>query len=231
MRRVFLTLLTMVLATGAMAQEIQNYINVNGRSEIKITPNKFTLNIVIDEAATRGVRSVDEAERRMRTALKKIGINVEERLTVSKMTATDLKREGNNSSATYQLEVNDGEMVRKSFQALQNEGITAVTLQSADHSDIEKYKKEAIRAAIADGREQAEMIAETLGQPLGDVYKVNNAYSSANSNINNIQARGVAYAAPEPMPELDFQQITINGSVSLYFVLGVNEQSKTMIIK
>ena len=58
------------------------YIDVIGRSDTLVTPNKIFLEVLILEKETKGKISVEELESKMLTKLKENGVNIEKNVTV-----------------------------------------------------------------------------------------------------------------------------------------------------
>ena len=58
MKKLFITLLAVVFALPLFAQESENYIQVNGVSEIEIVPNQIYLTITLDESVSKGRQAI-----------------------------------------------------------------------------------------------------------------------------------------------------------------------------
>ena len=66
-----------VLAAPVFAQTQEafpSYIQVNGRSQMEVTPDEFYLSIVINERESKGKITVETQQRQMIDALKKLGV-------------------------------------------------------------------------------------------------------------------------------------------------------------
>ena len=79
-----------VLAAPVFAQTQEafpSYIQVNGRSQMEVTPDEFYLSIVINERESKGKITVEIQQRQMIDALKKLGVDVEKQLKVANMSS------------------------------------------------------------------------------------------------------------------------------------------------
>ncbi len=192
-----------------------SYIEVRGESEVVVTPNEFVVEITIDEAATKGVRSVAETEAKMKKALASVGVDVSSSLKIANLQSRDLRRAAEGSAVLYSLELESYDMLIKSFNELNKVGVTAVNLVSATHSDIKKYCKEARAEAVANGREVASDIAEALGQKLGGAVTVTNVntylYSGSPRMVSFAEGRSAADNA------LEFKDTKVHCSMTIRY--------------
>ena len=95
-----------VLAAPVFAQTQEafpSYIQVNGRSQMEVTPDEFYLSIVINERESKGKITVETQQRQMIDALKKLGVDVEKQLKVANMSSDFYKKASSLTTAKYQL--------------------------------------------------------------------------------------------------------------------------------
>ena len=128
----------MALPAAAQVQEaFPSYIQVNGRAEKEITPDEFYLSVIINERDSKGKISVESQQRDMIAALKRLGVNVEKQLKVANLSSEFFKKNTSVATAKYQLQLGSAAEVSKVWQALDNLGISNVSILKVSHSKIE----------------------------------------------------------------------------------------------
>lgn len=217
-----------VFAQGTKNFIDQNYIEVTGKAEKKITPNEIYIRIVIDETDNKGKVSVEQQERDMLKALKALNIDVEKNLKVldqgSNFKDYILKKNVILTSKEYLLLVSTGQMAGNVFIRLENIGISNISIDHVDHSDIEQFKREVKIEAVKAAKEKASDLASAIGQEVGRaLYICGNEnhyprYGMSNmklmANVTMDMASGIEEAA-----DLEFEKITLEYSVQVYFEL------------
>ena len=103
MKRLLIALVALTFALPVFAQEEENYIQVNGTSEMEIVPNQFYLSITLDEGDTKGKQAIELQRKQMIAVLKALGIDTEKQLTMADMSSSYFKRGTSLSIAKYQL--------------------------------------------------------------------------------------------------------------------------------
>ena len=120
----------MALPAAAQVQEaFPSYIQVNGRAEKEITPDEFYLSVIINERDSKGKISVESQQRDMIAALKRLGVNVEKQLKVANLSSEFFKKNTSVATAKYQLQLGSAAEVSKVWQALDNLGISNVSIR------------------------------------------------------------------------------------------------------
>ena len=97
MKRIILLAAAALIACGAVAQTNEtypSYVQVTGRAEREIEPDEFYLAVTINERDSKGKISIEQQQRGMVAALKKLGVDVAAQLKVSvEAAATAARRE------------------------------------------------------------------------------------------------------------------------------------------
>ncbi|MDE7304671.1 MAG: SIMPL domain-containing protein [Alistipes sp.] len=218
----------MLLPVAAQTQEaFPSYIQVNGRAEKEIVPDEFYLSIVINERDSKGKISVESQQRDMIAALRRQGIDVEKQLKVANLSSEFFKKKSSVATAKYQLQLGSAAEVSKAWQALDNLGISNVSILKVSHSRIDALKEEVRIEAIRNAQQSARTLAEALGQSIGKCFYIwdsNNdimpAYYNNTLTVRSMKmmdAAGVEEAAEEE--PLDFKTIKLQYSVQTKFVL------------
>ena len=221
----------LLLATAANAQQSQqaekypSYIEVNGVAEREITPDKIYVNITINERDSKGKISVESQQRDMVAALKRLGIDVDKQLKVANLSSEFFKKNTSVASAKYQLQLGSSAEVGQVWQALSDLGISNVSILKVSHSEIGRYKEQVRIEAVRNARQNAETLAEAIGQRVGKCFYIYDSNSDVlpvmydNAMLmRSAKAYGTAETAVEEEP-LEFKTIRLEYNVQTKFVL------------
>ena len=169
----------MALPAAAQVQEaFPSYIQVNGRAEKEITPDEFYLSVIINERDSKGKISVESQQRDMIAALKRLGVNVEKQLKVANLSSEFFKKNTSVATAKYQLQLGSAAEVSKVWQALDNLGISNVSILKVSHSKIDQYKEQVRVEAMQNAKQSAQTLAQAIGQSVGKCFYI---YDSNNN--------------------------------------------------
>ena len=216
----------MALPAAAQVQEaFPSYIQVNGRAEKEITPDEFYLSVIINERDSKGKISVESQQRDMVAVLRKLGVDVEKQLKMANLSSEFFKKNTSVAMAKYQLQLGSSGEVAKVWQALDDLGISNISILKVTHSQLDKYKQEVRLEAMRNARESAQEMAGAIGQTIGKCFYI---YDS-NSNVlpvmydNAVLMRSAkAVADAESVAEedpLEFKTIKLEYGVQAKFVL------------
>ena len=226
MKKLFITLLAVAFALPLFAQESENYIQVNGISEIEVVPNQIYLTIILDESDSKGRQAIDLQRREMVSALKKIGINTEKNLTMEDMSSSYYKRGNSLSKANYQLLLSSSEQVVKVYDALAELGISDINITRVSHTEIEQLKSKCRKEAMINAKNVATELAEAVGQSVGAciyIYDANRGVTPTYYN-DRVMLRSMAKASNEEtvveQEPIEFKKIKLNYSVSAKFIIN-----------
>lgn len=228
-------ILTMLTATHLMAQNgdknfiDQNYIEVVGKSEMEVSPDLIYIKVLLDEKDTKNKETLSELEAKLVATLEGIGIDVKKDLLIKDISSNFkyylLTKNKILLSKEYQILVRDGKTASQVFISLENIGISNVSIDHVDHTEIVKYRKEVKVNAIKAAKDKAESLALAIEQNIGRAL-----YIQEYDNIldyrasNNIRIRGVSskmYTSSAASPALDFEfeKIKISYSILCRFEL------------
>lgn len=216
-------------ATAQIQEAFPSYIQVNGRAEKEITPDEFYLSIVVNERESKGKITVEQQQKEMTAALRKLGIDIDKQLKIANMSSELFKKKGSVTTAKYQLKVGSAAQVSKVYEALDGIGISNVSILRVSHSKLDEYKEQVRVEAMRNARQSALTMAEAIGQRVGKcfyIYDSNSDVMPAYYN-NAIMTRGMKlYAAADSAVEtadeeeaLDFRTIKLQYNVQAKFVL------------
>ena len=228
MKRLILLAVAALVAFPAAAQMQEaypSYIQTNGRAELEITPDEFYLQIVINERDSKGKISVESQQRDMVAALKRLGIDVDKQLKVANLSSEFFKKNTSVASAKYQLQLGSSAEVGQVWQALSDLGISNVSILKVSHSEIGRYKEQVRIEAVRNARQNAETLAEAIGQRVGKCFYIYDSNSDVlpvmydNAMLmRSAKAYGTAETAVEEEP-LEFKTIRLEYNVQTKFVL------------
>ncbi len=228
-----IVLLVMALFVGAVvsveAQEVLNYIQVIGNSEIKVEPNSFTLRIVINEQATKGKVSVASVENDMKRSLKALGVDTKNDLKISDISSLSVKNRDALTTASYNLSLDEASKVSAVINSLRTIGITSVDLVKATNTSFDSYRADARRSAVADAKSKAAELALALGQEVGACFQlVDNTNFYAGDQL--FYSRVANGANESVASDIEFRDLSVKGSVVAKFILVLDEAEKMKIV-
>ena len=218
--------LVALTVSAQQAETFPSYIEVNGVAEKEIAPNEIYLSITINERDSKGKISIDEQQRDMVAVLKKLGVKPAEQLKMLDLTSSYFKRGNALAKAQYELKLTSAVEVARVWRALDELGISQVTVQKVSHTDIETFKKEVRADAMRAARDNARALAEAIDQKAGKCFwiadyssPVRTTYAVANMKARGIMEESVSFDAMVEEEGLEFQTINLQHRVQAKFVL------------
>ena len=205
----------------------QNYIEVTGQAEMEVVPNEIYLQILVNEKDFKGKQEVQQIEKSMIDKLTEIGIDVSKQLAIKDMASNFqkywLRGAEVNSVKEYQLKVADAKTAGRSIQELEALGISNISIEKVDHSEIEKLKTEVKINAIKAAKEKAAALTHAIGQEVGKAIYIqemnNQIYRAQMSAVANIKVRGIAGMEMEQQPDIEFEKIKLEYSILARFAM------------
>lgn len=212
--------------SAQQAETFPSYIEVNGVAEKEIAPNEIYLSITINERDSKGKISIDEQQRDMVAVLKKLGVKPAEQLKMLDLTSSYFKRGNALAKAQYELQLSSAKEVARVWRALDELGISQVTVQKVSHTDIETLKKEVRADAMRAARDNARALAEAIDQKAGKCFwiadyssPVKTTYAVANMKARGVMEESASFDAMVEEEGLEFQTINLQHRVQAKFVL------------
>lgn len=228
MKKMLMLLAVLWFTLTASAQsDGQRYVQVNGAAEMELVPDEIYLSITINERDSKGKITVEEQQREMIAALKQLGVKVAEQLTMVDLSSEFFKKNSSVATARYQLKLDSAAAVAAAWQALDRLGISQVTVERVDHSQLADYRIEVRKASIRAARQKAIELAEAIGQSVGScIYIQDSNWDSdvaMKSNVLMTRAtKEMAFAEFDSAVEeeqLEFQKIQLTYRVVARFAL------------
>jgi uncharacterized protein len=237
MRKLIFTLCTSLIALISYAQTgdknfiDQNYIEVKAYAEKQITPDRIYLNILINEKDIKG-KTVPEIEKSMFDKLQEMGIDIQKDIAIKDFVSnfkhywilkTDIR-----FIKEYQLIVRDAKLAGHVFIELEKLGISNISINKFEHSEIEKFKNEIRMEAIKSAKQKASDLTTSIGQDIGRaLYIFENSdiddESTLHGQVAGLMIRGYSaqgiYGSRAPDPDIEFEKIKLEYDVTVRFEL------------
>ncbi len=238
MKRFILALLSTCCVVANYAQSgeknfiDQNYIEVSGKAEAEVQPDRIYLKIILDEKDFKTKQSLDDMEKRMLAKLRELGIDVAKDLSLLDF-ASNFKSYIFSKDVVlikdFQLIVRDTKTLQAVFYELRKLGISNISIEKTEYSDIEQLRKDVKVKAVKAAREKAGLLAEALGQSLGRALYLQETQYMNPEFVSNAFLRGASSgikmrgAVPEQLDvtyqDLEFEKIKVESSLLLRFEL------------
>lgn len=214
-------------STQVKAQDFvtKHYIEVSGRAHKEVAPDMIYLTITINEKDYKN-SSMPALEGKMVSKLQGLGVDVKKDLMVKDM-ASNFKhyfilKSDPKLMKQYQLLVHSAQKAGEVILALGQIGISEISIDKVECSQIEKYKDEVRVMAIKNAKARATLLAEAINHNIGKAIHIT-------ENDHNYRT----YGMPEMMmvkgnladsdlvrvPEIEFEKIKVEVTVHAKFEL------------
>ena len=236
MKKYFLIGIATIFSTLSFGQELgknfidQNYIEVIGTAEKEIVPDEIYLQVFINEKDNKGKETLEQLETNMIKKLQEIGIDVEEQLSIkdlgSRFQFYFLLKTDVFSTKEYEVLVYDAQAAGKVIVELENVGISNISINRVDHSELDSLTLVVKQDAIRNARTKAEALSTALEQKIGKAIHIQELDEPDIGNVlrgkvAGIQIRGASsiYGSRAAQPNINFQKVKIESKVHVKFVL------------
>lgn len=230
MKRITLLITALFFFLAGMAQEKNfidcNYIEITGRAQAEVAPDEIYLNITINEKENKGKVSLEKQEREMFKKLTLLNIDLEKNMTVLDMNSFFekyiLKKDRILLAKSYVLKVSSADMTAKVFSALEEAGISDVSIAKTSLSNVEKVREGVMEKAAVNAKEKAVLLANALGRKAGKAIFIQNYdnYSIMVRGVQSVSKMSMAESADGFIsPVLEFEKIKFEHSVLVRFEL------------
>lgn len=204
----------------------QNYIEVNGKADLEVAPDLIYIKIILNEN-DKGKLSMIELESRMHESLKSLGIDVEKDLALKDLASNFqiflLIKSDIVILKEYILTVRDAKTAAKVFLELQQAGISNLTIDRLDHTEIDDYRKEVKILAIKAAKDKAAALAEAIDQSVGRALFIQEmAPMEIYKTESNVMIRGASSiygSSASVLPDIEFEKLKLTYSIKVRFEL------------
>ena len=228
-------LLLVVFSSALLHSQEKNfidkpYLEVQGKADTLVTPNRIYIDVLISEKDTKGKKSVEELESEMLSKLKSLSIDTEKNVTMQDMMSNYkkffLKQTDIQKAKSYSILVYDAKSTAKVFIGLEEVGISNVRIDKLEHSEESKLQLLMNTKAMENAKANAVSFTKPLGQNIGKALFVSqNKNVAYRGNANQIRIRGYSserkYDAQSNKynTEIEFEKITVTSEVITRFSL------------
>ncbi len=209
-----------------------NYIEVTGKAELEVVPDQIFLKIILNEKEFKSKQSIKEMEQLMTDKLSEIGIDAGKDLVVKDFVSNfqfyRLSKTDINVSKEYQLLVHDASTAGKVFVELEKAGISNISVEKLEHTNMQEYRKAVKVDAIKTAKEKASDLAAAIGQGIGRAVYINEVDMNNTYHLNTIIGRVAGMSAQgshsghstaQEDLNLEFEKISIEYTILCRFEL------------
>lgn len=215
-------LLASITSFGQSKENKSRTIEVQGSSEVEITPNEIFVGITLKEYKKGGDKiTLNGLESELVRALKKLKIP-EENLRVQNVSGYNWnwrKKRPDDfmGSKSFVLEVTNLKLMNNLVNMLDPEGLNNMNVNSYSHSDIESYRKQVKIGAMKAAKEKATYLLESVEEEIGRVMEIQEVdYGDRQNNVSNMAYRSVAMEA-DYESNVDFKKIKVRAEMRVVF--------------
>ncbi|MBV9964019.1 MAG: SIMPL domain-containing protein [Parafilimonas sp.] len=239
MKKIFLALtatMCLIIANAQTDNTIrQRTINVNGHSELEITPDEIYIDIELREYNKKNGDKIDieTIRNQFLSAVKSMNI-ADTDVVVQGYSGWDgnywwyqknkKKNPDMKAGITYEVKVKTVDDMDKLVDKLDDEATQNFYISRTSHSNMDSIKKQLKIKAIKNAKEEAVSLASALGDNVGNALTINDPNESSNYpqpmvfSLRGKVADVADQAASAPM-NVDFKKIKIEMNVNVIFEL------------
>lgn len=177
---VFAVMLSVVSMASGFAQTIKSpTIEVTGSATINIVPDRITIEVGMEEYykvkvfGDSSIVRLSDIEKNVRTAFAMAGVP-DNQIVVSDIGNYRNRDVSANFLMAKRLSatVTDFSQIENIYDRLDRRGITSFNITRIENSDMERYNREGLKAALDVARDKAEYIAENEGLTITMPYEI-----------------------------------------------------------
>ena len=237
MKKLILTLIAALTMLTGFGKELgknfidQNYIEVTGNADIEVAPDKIYLKIFLNEKDFKK-QNLSEIETNMIQKLIEIGIDVNKNLAikdfVSSFQSYWILKSDIQLIKEYELLVNDSKTAGRIFLEFKKLGISNITIDRLENSEIDKYELEVKAKAIKNAQEKAKTITNSINQDIGrailiqEIETYNRGNKTLQGRVAGIRIRGASSfkeTSNARETNIDFEKIKLDYNIIVRFEL------------
>lgn len=237
MKKIILALSACLMIMTIHAQTIDNTIkqrtiNVNGHSELEITPDEIYVDIDLREYNKKNGDKVDieTIRNQFLTAVKSMNI-ADTDVVVQGYSGWDgnywwyqknkKKNPDMKAGITFEVKVKTVDDMDKLVDKLDDEATQNFNISRTSHSNMDSIKKQLKMQAVKNAKEEAMYLASALGDNVGNALTINDPNESSNyPQPMMFKTAGIMADAAQSAPmNVDFKKIKIEMNVNVTFEL------------
>ena len=204
-------------------------LSIVGEGKIDVVPDKALVNVGITvqnvSAVGEAQKSINETNNKLIQAMKKLGIQSADIKTSNYSINPDYSSQpqplmkqtinGYSGNASITITVRNTALVPQVLEAATKAGANEIQGVSYSIDDPNRYREEARNKAIANAKEQAQKLSETLGIKLGKITNI--VESSPGGSYPVYKTADVVRESVGSAPNVEPGTETITSTVTLYF--------------
>jgi len=173
----------------------KNTIVVQGSAEMEVIPNKVDIQITLKEVKqSRQIISINQARSQFLSICKTSGIadkdisidNIWAHAAFRKLSKQKMKKDMVREQFTYNVSFEDFNKLETLLDRLNVPWLQSIKLAKADHTDIQKYRKEVKEQAMVAALDKAAYLSRAAKQAVGKVIYIEEIATPLFQNPNPI---------------------------------------------
>ncbi len=200
--------LTAFTANAQQSAVLPPLVSVNGTGEVRVQPNEVVVNLGVEsreKTLDAARKETDKKAAAIISYLKKQGVDAKDMQTsfVTLNPVYNSGEFGRTSPDFYVAQKNMTVVIKKLnrfdelLSGLYGVGANHVHGVQFQVSDVEKYKAEARKKAVANAKQKASTLTSELGAKIGRVYAI---------------SESEGYRGPQPMYKVALQEVAMDGA-------------------
>ena len=228
MKKLFVLFIALVVLLTAAAAQAESRISVSGTGEIRVSADTAVISLGVnarDKDVLKAQQKVNESIAAIRAALTEQGISEENINTefINIYVTYDYRDdqeevEAYNASSTLAIKVTEMDKVGALIDAAFSAGANTLNGISFSASDTSEAKSEALREAVADAKNKADVLAEASGLKITGIESLSEdgVYSYEN-NVGNVYAKMAVAEAADAGTVVQAAKLIVSASVSITY--------------
>ena len=228
MKKLFVLFIALVMLLTAAAAQAESKISVSGTGEIRVSADTAVISLGVnarDKDVLKAQQKVNESIAAIRAALTEQGISEENINTefINIYVTYDYRDdqeevEAYNASSTLAIKVTEMDKVGALIDAAFSAGANTLNGISFSASDTSEAKAEALREAVADAKNKADVLAEASGLKITGIESLSeDGVFSYENNVGNVYAKMAVAEAADAGTFVQAAKLIVSASVSITY--------------
>ena len=228
MKKLFVLFIALVMLLTAAAAQAESKISVSGTGEIRVSADTAVISLGVnarDKDVLKAQQKVNESIAAIRAALTEQGVSEENINTefINIYVTYDYRDdqeevEAYNASSTLAIKVTEMDKVGALIDAAFSAGANTLNGISFSASDTSEAKAEALREAVADAKNKADVLAEASGLKITGIESLSeDGVFSFENNVGNVYAKMAVAEAADAGTVVQAAKLIVSASVSITY--------------
>ena len=228
MKKLFVLFIALVMLLTAAAAQAESKIAVSETGEIRVSADTAVISLGVnarDKDVLKAQQKVNESIAAIRAALTEQGISGENINTefINIYVTYDYRDdqeevEAYNASSTLAIKVTEMDKVGALIDAAFSAGANTLNGISFSASDTSEAKAEALREAVADAKNKADVLAEASGLKITGIESLSeDGVFSYENNVGNVYAKMAVAETADAGTVVQAAKLIVSASVSITY--------------